>query len=213
MKRSFEKEFGFNFTDSTKPVMKRDHFLRTITDKKQQEIVEQICCEIKKGLPTDRDLFEILKDLPAGLAMDILCQLNAGMYLQVDEMLLNFYYERFVKDVKTIDKKGISNFEKRIENQKKRNVNSFYSDRLLDLMELESIFLVIFRKDKSLEDFGLYKYSKYNGENKYIKILVEARKKISHLKAEANDYILNTISTKLLEKVLADLKELNIVLD
>lgn len=213
MKRSFEKEFGFNFTDSTKPVMKRDHFLRTITDEKQREIVDQICCEITKGMPTDRDLFDILKDLPAELSMDILCQLNAGMYLQVDEMLINFYFDRFVKDVNTVDKKGNSKFENRIYNQNKKNVNDFYQDRLLGLMELESIFTVIYKKDQTLTDLGLFRYYKYQGENKYIKILIEARKKISHLKAEANDYILNTISTKLLEKVLSDLKELNIALE
>ena len=213
MKRSFEEEFGFNFTDRTKPTMPKDHFLRPVTDEKQQKLVEEICFEITKGMPTDKDLFDSLKDLPADLSYDILCQLNVGLYTKVDEMLSSYYFEQFIRDCNKKTKKGISNFDKRLTNQIVKNFNLFYKERLLTVLELESIFMEIYFKDNSLVEIGLYKYMKYDGENKYVKILSDARNKLFNVKAEENDLILNKIATPLLEKTLEGIKSLNIVLE
>ena len=127
MKRSFEDEFGFNFTDRTKPTMDKNHFLRPITDENQQKLVEEICFEITKGMPTDKDLFDILKDLPADLSLDILYQLNAGLYTTVDEMLSSYYFEQFIRDCNKKTKNGVSNFDKRLTNQMQKNTEMFYT--------------------------------------------------------------------------------------
>ena len=161
---------------------------------------------------TDKDLFEILKDLPAELSFDILCQLNVGMYNAVDARVASYHYEKFIRDVNKKSKNGITNFDKRLINQTKKNVEMFYNERLLTVLELESIFMEIYAKDDSLKELGLYKYMKYDGENNYVKILADARRKLFHSKAEENDYILNEISVPLLEKTLEEIKALNVAL-
>lgn len=213
MNKSFKEVFGFNFTDRTRPKMPKDHFLRPVTDKKQQQIVEEICCEIYKTLPTDIDLFNIIKNLPSDLALDILYSLNYGQYLTVYKMLINLYFEQFIKNVNKKDKKGVSNFDKRITLQTLKNVNVFYEERLLTLLELETVFLVMCKKDKSLYGMGLCKYEKYEGENKYIEILAKTRKKLINNKAKENFFLLQQISGNLLKDVLENLKSLNVGLE
>ena len=168
-----EETINQMFGENYKKKMTQSLAETELTDKELNELFFALCDEINSSMITSLELVELIKVLPHNLCLLLI---NKQEILDKDELsaiLRSVEYDEFVKDMNTFVRKDVSKFEVRF------NSDLDQTGRILTCEEIECLINKVLKKS-NIEDISFKNtHYDYDGDNKYLKLLIKARKTLS----------------------------------
>lgn len=178
------------------------------SDEETKSLFFDVCTQLSRSDITDEELIDFIKPLPYCMSVAIINSVENRNKMKLSKMLRAKFYDEFIKSVNTVDKKGVSQFEKRVALIGGGKVDRFYGERLISLEEIESLIrLVVDKSDLEDKSFKNTRFT-YNGDNKYLRMLVRARAQLMN-KYKSQGEIIEKTKLKVLSDLLYKVKRYN----
>ena len=188
----------------------RHRLAEFISDKEIKTLFNNVCAEINESMISDFELVNLIKITPYVIGISIIFNIKNRDTERLTFMLHDCYYNEFINDVKTVNKKGVSAFQRRFESIKLNNAQKFLDERLLSREELEILIRKVIQKSKLDDSSYAVTHETYNGDNKYLSLLVKAHLSLTNPRhGQINYQIMNKIKYIHLKNLLNNLKEYN----
>ena len=178
------------------------------SDEETKSLFFDVCTQLSQSDITDEELIDFIKTLPYCMSVAIINSVENRNKAKLSKMLRAKFYDEFIKSVNTVDKKGVSQFEKRVAVIGGGKVDRFYGERLISLEEIESLIrLVVDKSDLEDKSFKNTRFT-YNGDNKYLRMLVRVRAQLIN-KYKSQGEIIEKTKLKVLSDLLYKVKRYN----
>jgi len=199
-----EREFGIGFREK----MKQAAIAEFAGDEETKELFEDVCAEINESSINDEELVKMLTNFPANIGLTIARSVQRDN-VKLAKMLYELYYFEYLQKTQEAGRNGKTAFDKRYEWKKTDDGEKFLTERLLTLVELDS--LIRAEGVKSGEQTAKHQYAnvEYLGENYRIKRLLEIRKIVSKTEfVRKTREMTDKVKKHLLTNLLGDLKKM-----
>lgn len=143
-----------------------------LTDEELNELFFVLCDEINSSMITSLELVELIKVLPHNLSLLLINKQEILDKNELDAILRVVEYDEFVKDMNTFVRKDVSKFEVRF------NCSLERKGRILTCEEIETLINKVIKKSNIEDKSFKNTHYEYDGDNKYLKLLVKARKAV-----------------------------------
>lgn len=167
-KEIIEQMFGKDYKEKI-----IDSLMRTELDIETNMLFVELCDEINSSMITSIELINLIKVLPHNLCLLVIDKQKVLDENELSMLLRTVEYDEFIKDVNTFVGKDISKFEIRYASDLEQK-----DRRILTCEEIECLINKVINKsyieDKSFKNT----HYDYDGDNKYLKLLVKARKAV-----------------------------------
>lgn len=176
-----------------------------LTDKELNELFVELCSEINSSMITSIELINLIKVLPHNLCLLVIYKQKVLDENELSVILRTVEYDEFVKDMNTFVRKDVSKFEVRYASDLEQK-----DRRILTCEEIECLINKVFKKS-NIEDtsFNNTHYN-YDGDNKYLRLLVKARKAVNKRdKSKSFGEIYTKHKKEQLQKLIKKMKEYN----
>lgn len=177
-------------------------------DKVTLSLFNSLCEDISHSTITDYELINIIKVTPHVIGFSIIHNIKNRDREKLFSSLQDCYYNEFIRDVKDVDENGVSAFEKRFEKISIKNIKTFVDERILTREELELLIRNVVKKS-NLEDRSYFAtHEKYDGDNKYLKLLVKAHNSLTKIRSsQTRREILQKVKVEQLQNIIYKIKE------
>lgn len=167
-KEIIEQMFGKDYKEKI-----IDSLMRTELDIETNMLFVELCDEINSSMITSIELINLIKVLPHNLCLLVIDKQKVLDENELSMLLRAVEYDEFIKDVNTFVRKDIPKFEIRYASDLEQK-----DRRILTCEEIECLINKVINKsyieDKSFKNT----HYDYDGDNKYLKLLVKARKAV-----------------------------------
>ena len=149
-----------------------DSLMRTELDMETNNLFVELCDEINSSMITSIELINLIEALPHNLCLLVIDKQKVLDGNELSMLLRTVEYDEFIKDVNTFIRKDISKFEIRY-------TSNFEKDRrILTCEEIECLINKVIKKSNIEDKSFKNTHYEYDGDNKYLRLLVKARKAV-----------------------------------
>lgn len=142
-----------------------------------KEEYDEICYIINNGTITDLELVKIFDILPYEIATTIFEELKNRDCEELLRLYNSMIYDEFVMSTRPFGKNNLTQFEKRFMDQTE---STALRSRLLTRYELEALIDIVAKKEGLKDASYSVTHGDYNGEHKYLKLLIKAHKVLTN---------------------------------
>lgn len=200
---TIENLMGSNARERINNVMMQE----ILTDEEAKVLFDELCEEINESDLTDLEFIDMIKVFPHNLKSLIAMNIKNR---DIDKLFRQAEYDEFILDLKSIDKKGENEFEKRYSKIRVIDYKKFLKKRILTREEVEFLISEVTKKSGLVNLSYKEKHETYSGPNMYLVSLIKAHKTLSESKhTQARKKIAEIVNKILMRDVLEKVREFN----